>query len=156
MYSVELRQTGPVHVAALHHSGDYQNVGGTFERLFAMAAGRGLLGPKTRCFGLYYDDPEATPAESLRSEACLEAPGAFSGDGDLHAMEIAGGRHAVVLHVGPYAELHKAYTFLFREWLPKSGEEAADRPCVEEYLNNPREVGPADLKTELWLPIRDR
>ena len=49
------------------------------------------------------------------------------GDADLRPLTIAGGRYAVLLHVGPYAELHRAYTWLYREWLPTSGEEPSDR-----------------------------
>jgi DNA gyrase inhibitor GyrI len=45
--------------------------------------------------------------------------------GDLQLREIRGGRYAVTLHVGPYAELHFPYTWLYGTWLPKSGEEAA-------------------------------
>ena len=59
-----------------------------------------------------------------------------------------------MLHVGPYAELDRAYTWLFGDWLPESGEEAADAPAVEEYLNDPRTVSPAELRTDIWLPLR--
>ena len=69
-------------------------------------------------------------------------------------MAIAGGVHAVLLHVGPYAELERAYTWLYREWLPSSGEDPADAPCVEEYLNDPRTTPPPELRTEIWLPLQ--
>ena len=156
MYSVEIRSIPRVRLAGLHHKGDYHGIGAAFERLFALASGRGLLGPETRSFGIYHDDPSATPVDALRSDACLTAPDGFVPDGDLQALEIPGGRHAVLLHVGAYAELPQAYGWLYREWLPKSGEEAADRPCVEEYLNDPRNTPPSELKTEVWLPLRDR
>jgi AraC family transcriptional regulator len=35
-----------------------------------------------------------------------------------------------------------------------SGREAADAPVFEEYLNNPRDTAPADLLSEINLPIR--
>ena len=79
----------------------------------------------------------------------------FTGEGDLRLLTIPGGRHAVLLHVGPYAELHRAYTWLYREWLPASGDEPADASCVEEYLNNPRLVPPSELRTEIWLPLAE-
>jgi AraC family transcriptional regulator len=46
------------------------------------------------------------------------------------------------------------YTWLYGPWLAQSGEEAADAPCVEEYLNDPRTVPAAALETEIWLPLR--
>ena len=55
---------------------------------------------------------------------------------------------------GPYAELHIPYTWLYGTWLPQSGEEAADAPCIEEYLNDARVVPPSELRTEIWLPLR--
>lgn len=151
---VTIRETAPIRVAALAHSGDYQRIGGTFDRLVAMAAGQGLLGPGTRSFGIYYDDPTATPETALRSEACITVSPDWSPAGELQLREIRGGRYAVALHMGPYAELDRAYTWLFGTWLPASGEEADDVPCVEEYLNDPRSVPPAELKTEVWLPLR--
>lgn len=153
---VTIRRCDPISLIARRHAGDYGTIGGTFERLHTAAIGRGWIGPGTRYFGIYYDDPSATPAGEQRSDACVTAPvdaGACT-DPDLRPVTIAGGDYAVLLHVGPYAELHKAYTWLYREWLPESGEEPADAPCVEEYLNDPRTTPPPDLRTEIWLPVQ--
>jgi AraC family transcriptional regulator len=152
-YEATIRETKPLPVAALTHSGDYEQIGGTFDRLTATAAGEALLGSGTRYFGIYYNDPAATPKSSLRAEACLTVPSDWEPKGELKLLEIRGGRYSVVLHVGPYAELGRAYTWLFGEWLLRSGEEAGDAPCVEEYLNDPRAVLPAELRTEVWLPL---
>jgi AraC family transcriptional regulator len=154
--SVAIRRSDAIGVIARRHAGDYESIGGTFERLNATAVGRGWVGPSTRYFGLYYDDPSALPATACRSDACLTAPAGVTvdGDPDLRPLTIAGGVYAVLLHVGPYAELPRAYTWLYREWLPASGEDPADVPCVEEYLNNPRTTPATELRTEIWLPVR--
>ena len=60
----------------------------------------------------------------------------------------------MTLHVGPYAELEHPYKWLYGTWLAHTGEETADAPCVEEYLNDARTVPPPELKTEIWLPLR--
>jgi AraC family transcriptional regulator len=153
--TVAIRTEPEIAVIARRHDGDYADVGGTFERLNAAAVGRGWVNAATRYFGVYYDDPAATPTTALRSDACLTGPRDFSGDADLRPLTLAGGRYAVLLHVGPYAELHRAYCWLYREWLPASGEEPADRPCVEEYLNNPRQVPASELRTEIRIALRD-
>jgi AraC family transcriptional regulator len=153
-YHATIRETPALRVAALAHSGDYINIGSTFERLMAMAGGQGLLGPWTRSFGVYYDDPASTPREALRSDACLTLPDGKLPSGELQVREIRGGRYAVTLHVGPYAELHFPYTWLYGTWLPQSGEEPADAPSIEEYLNDARVVPPSELRTEIWLPLR--
>jgi len=153
-YEATIRETPALRVAALAHHGDYINIGSTFERLMAMAAGQDLLGPWTRSIGIYYDDPASTPREALRADACVTLPDGKLPDGDLRLGEIRGGRYAVTLHVGPYAELHFPYTWLYGTWLPKSGEEAAHAPSIEEYLNDARVVPPSELRTEIWLPLR--
>ena len=153
--TVTFRHTDPIAVIGRRHVGDYAQIGGTFERLNTSAIGRGWVDPQTRYFGLYYDDPRAVPEAALRSDACLTGPSGVAPDtdADLRPLTIAGGHYAVLLHVGPYAELERAYTWLYREWLPASGCEPADLPCVEAYLNNPRLVPPPDLRTEIWLPL---
>lgn len=153
---VAIRVVDPIDLVALAHDGDYASIGTTFERLNTIAISRGWVSDATRYVGVYYDDPAATPAADQRSEACLTAPPGFTSEGDLRPLAIAGGRYAVLLHVGPYAELHRAYTWLYREWLPASGEDPADAPCIEEYLNNPRIVPPSELRTEILLPLQTR
>lgn len=153
-YQVTIRDSSTIRVAALPHRGDYQKIGTTFERLAALASAQNLFGQTARSFGIYYDDVSAVPRESLRSDACLSVPADWTPSGELELREIRGGRYAVTLHVGPYAELERAYKWLYGTWLAQSGEELADAPCIEEYLNDARTVPPTELKTEVWLPLR--
>jgi AraC family transcriptional regulator len=103
---------------------------------------------------MYYDDPGCVPEEDLRSRAgatvdedqALEAP--------LEEARIPGGPHAVLVHKGPYSELHAAYHWLYKDWLVNSGREPADAPVFEEYLNNPHEVAPSELLTVIRLPLK--
>jgi AraC family transcriptional regulator len=149
-----IRQIAPIRVAALAHRGDYQAIGALFQRLSTMAAGQGIFGSSTRVFGIYYDDPSATPRAALRSEACISVPDDWNPSGEVQCHEIRSGRYAVTLFMGPYAELGRRYTWLYGTWLPQSGEEPAHAPCVEEYLNDSRTLPPTELRTEIWLPIR--
>jgi AraC family transcriptional regulator len=153
MYEVTLVDSPRIHVAALAHQGDYATIGQTFERLNGLAIAADLLRPGVRSFGVYYDDPAAKPAGELRSEACVQAPDGWPGSGALRALDIAAGRYARIEHVGPYAELGRAYAWLYGTWLLSSGEEADDRPCIEEYLNDPRQVPAHELRTTVWLPL---
>ena len=153
-YQATIREAATIQVAALPHRGDYQKIGPTFERLAALASGQNLFGPSTRSFGIYYDDVSVVPREALRADACMTVPAGWTPSGQLERREIRGGRYAVTLHVGPYAELERAYKWLYGTWLVQSGEEPANAPCVEEYLNDARTVPPTELRTEIWLPLR--
>lgn len=154
MYDAKISTLAPVRAIALPHRGDYEAIGQTFEQLYGWAGATGLLRDDTRCFGLYYDSPADTPKEQLRSDACLALPAdSKPGDG-MRWLEIAGGRHAVVLHTGPYAELPRAYDWLFGQWLPSSGEEAGDAPVYEDYLNDPSQLPPEQWQTLICLPLK--
>ena len=156
MYDVEIRKIEPVRLAAMRHTGAYMEIGAVFERLFAWGAGRGLVGPATRSLGIYYDDPGSVPLKDLRSDATFVIADGIKVDGDVRAITLEGGRYAVIQHKGPYAELERAYCWLYRDWLPQSGEDAADRPCFEDYVKGPKGLPPSEWLTEVCLPLADR
>jgi AraC family transcriptional regulator len=155
---VVIQDEPEVQVLALEHTGSYQNIGRSFEKLMAWTAGQGLLDAPMRCYALYYDDPMSKPAEQLRSEACLaiERAGdlASVAKGDVHALTIRGGRCATYLFKGPYSDLDKPYRWLYDTWLEHSGEELAFEPPYEEYLNDARSTPPPELLTRICLPLK--
>ncbi len=99
------------------------------------------------------DDPDIVPAESLRSIACISDDGTMPVEAPLQRRLLDGGDYAVLRHKGPYADMHKAYQWLFGEWLPQSGRQLRDSVMFEDYLNNPRDVPPTELLTEIHMPL---
>ena len=115
-----------------------------------------LLDRPRRWFGIYYDDPASVPKAELRSEAALEIDADTPLDEARQGAGVPGdARSASVIHKGPYAELERTYRSLYGEWLPASGEEAADQPCFEHYINDARTTPPSELLTEVLLPLKD-
>ncbi len=155
MYDVTIDTFPGVALAALGHHGDYMRVGRTFKQVVAWADARGLDGHRLRSFGIYYQDPESVPVEELRADAGLVVPPGTTLDGEVRAVEIPAGRCASVVYKGPYADLERPYRFLYRDWLATSGRLPADRPCFEEYLNDPRDLPPAEWLTRIYLPLAD-
>lgn len=155
MPNVTIQEIDAIDLLLIRHQGDYMQIGSAFEHLNHWAASQQLLTPETRSFGLYWDDPSAVPVDELRAAACMSGP-ANAAAGEVDAMRLNGGRYACLLHVGPYAELEKSYDALYRGWLPQSGEEPADAPCAEEYLNNPRDTPPMALETLIMMPLANR
>ncbi|MFD2262337.1 GyrI-like domain-containing protein [Lacibacterium aquatile] len=153
-YSAEIRTTPTRHVARIAHKGDYQKIGTAFDKLAAWAGARNLFSPDSLMIGIFYDDPDGVPLDDLRSFACLTVPQETPTGGEVDSGYIEGGKFAVVRHKGPYAELPKAYAWLFREWLVKSGQETADAPCFEIYLNDPSSLPPAEWLTDIYLPLK--
>jgi AraC family transcriptional regulator len=156
MYEVEIVDLAPLRVAAITHRGDYQQIGKAFEKLAAAAATKGFLTGETRTMGIYHDDPKAVPEAELRATACLTVPDDWKPSGEIEEARVEGGRYARIVHTGPYTELTKPYDWLYRTWLPGSNEEPRNLPCIEEYLNDPRQVSAKDLQTAVLLPLEDR
>ena len=154
MYPIELRDLlQPVTLAAVRHQGPYLQVGQAFEQLGQLCA---LLqpAPDARWFGLFHDNPQLVPSEQLRVDACVELAAQAPLVPGVQRAQIAAGRYAVVHHHGPYAELESLYLWLYQTWLPQSGMQRAPGPSAELYLNSPQNTAPADLHTEIWLPLQ--
>ena len=74
-------------------------------------------------------------------------------EGDIGVTELPGGAYATMVHKGPYVTLGGAYQALFGGWLPASGRELRDDPCLEAYLNSPQNTRPEDLLTAIHVPL---
>src|SRR5262245_30541570 len=153
-FEVTIRELPRLRLATLDHRGSYMQIGKAFEPLFGGFAARNLLGAGTRSIGVYYDDPFAVAEDDLRSRAGLVVDDGFRMEAPLIETILPAGRHAVLRHKGPYATMRSAYQWFFGPWLTQSGEEVADAPVFEEYLNNPREVAPSELLTDIYLPLK--
>lgn len=153
-YSVDIRKKPLQPLIGIPHKGSYMEIGQAFERLYAWAAGRSLIGPDTIGVGIYYDDPESVAQNDLRSFAALTHSGAIELDDPIEQRTIPECECAVLVHKGPYSDVHKAWRWFYSDWLPTSGREPTDAPCYEVYLNNPRMVQPTELLTEVCMPIK--
>ncbi len=153
MHDVTIRDFEGARLCGLPHRGDYNAIGSTFDRLVALAGPQGLLGAGTRCFGIYYDDPETTPVAERRAFAGLTLPSGHAGGEGLEVVDLGAGPVAVLLHKGPYADLEGAYRYLYGTWLPGSGHEPDDRPSFEEYLNDPKALPASEWLTAVCLPL---
>jgi AraC family transcriptional regulator len=137
------------------HVGPYNEVGETFRRVFAWAGPAGVLRPGVVIMGLSYDNPETNAPEDLRYDVCFSVDGPIGDLPDgLRLDTVRGGRYAVHTLRGPYSGMPAAFRHLFGRWLPASGEELDERPCMEIYLNDMTQVPEAELRTDLCIPLK--
>jgi AraC family transcriptional regulator len=153
-WHVEVKHVSTTRLLTLEHRGPYIEIGRSFETLFGRAHASGLLPADIRMIGVFYDDPTVVPDDQLRARASVVADGTNNAIPPLELIEIGGGDCAVLRYQGPYADMRAAYVWLFGTWLPQSRREPADAPVFEEYLNSPRDTPPAQLLTELCLPLK--
>jgi AraC family transcriptional regulator len=154
MHPVTVRNEGPMRLAALPHKGAYHEISRAFQKLSAVMASRDLFRSAGRMIAVFYDDPQSVAEPDLRSLAGFEITGRSDLSDPLEELALPGGRQAVLTYKGPYAGLPAAYDELFGVWLPQSGEEPADSPSFEVYLNTPMDTAPEELITELHLPLK--
>lgn len=153
MFDVTIRDFPTQTLVALSHRGSYMAIGKAFEQLIGTLCARQQFNPQGRMVGVYLDDPEGVAEADLRAYACLTDHASTETAPPLETVVHDPGQCAVLRHKGPYADMRSAYRWLYGEWLRNSGREVADRPVFEIYLNNPREVAPTELLTEICLPL---
>jgi AraC family transcriptional regulator len=142
-------------VVFVKHVGPYKDCGKAWSTLCRWAGAKGLLGPGTQYVGLCYDDPDVTPADKIRYDACVTVARPVNPDKEVGVQEIPAGCFAVTIHEGPLDKLSETYVKLCGEWLPKSGREARHAPNLEIYLNSPDTTPPEKIRVEIQLPLEE-
>jgi AraC family transcriptional regulator len=152
--NVEIREMQPAKVLCMSHSGPYFMIGTTFTAFAQWIQSHGV---KTGPFlGLYYDDPNSTSPEDLRSDAgALVDPDFTTDDPTVHIVDIPGGTYAVYTHVGPFDGLGHSWGEFMGKWFPSSGYEFAGAGAPFELYVDDMETTPIEkLRTELWVGVK--
>jgi AraC family transcriptional regulator len=152
---VEIKKVDEQRVAAVRHRGPYNQIGEAFEKLGNLAGPAGLFNdPAVKMVGLYYDDPQSTPADKLQSDAGLVVSKSTKLPNGLTEQRIPSGDYASTLYVGPYEGLPDVWARFMGEWLPSSGYRVAnDGLSYELYLNDPSQVPKEQLQTEVRIAV---
>lgn len=140
--------------AGIDHTGSYMKIDHAMGKLFAELVQRSLLPEEPAMIGMFFDDPDFGPEHALRSRACMPIANPVAIDAPLVETVLRGGCYAKLSYKGPYAGMRGAYRWLLGTWLPASGYEPDDAPIFEAYLNDPRHVPQAELRTDIHLPLK--
>ena len=150
---VEIVELEPLKVASVRHVGPYNQCSKAWEKLCSWAGPKGLLRPGCIFLGLSHDDPEITPPDKVRYDACLSLDTDCASEGDVHIKHIEGGAYAKTTHFGPYENLSRTYNQLCGQWIPANEYKIASKPSIEIYLNSPEDSEPEDLITDIHVPL---
>ena len=153
MMNVAIKKITARKVVFVRHTGPYAECGKAWETLCGWAGKNRLMGMGTKFLGLSYDDPEVTPADKIRYDACITVNKDVVPQFPVALQEIPAGEYACYVHEGPLEKLHATYLKLQGEWLPHSGRALKALPSVEIYLNDPERTPPQKLKVEIQLPL---
>lgn len=153
----EIRQVNKTRLAVIEHRGDPKMVPDSVNKLISWAKAQTIdLKPEPgAAFGFAYDDPKNTEPSKFRYDLGIRLPENFTLDKDIVVEKIIpSGRYAVAMHKGDRSNIGITVYSMYREWLPESGEQLGDLPCIFCYYNFDHEVAETEALTECWLLLR--
>lgn len=125
-----------------------------YGKIIRWAQARSLMTQDAKLFGVCWDFVAVTPDEKCRYDACITIPAGYDAGGEVSTQ---------VLPRGLFARYHckvvnynflEHWDYLFRDWLPGSGYQAADRPCYE-IMHNLRDAVPLpEYVIDICLPVK--
>lgn len=151
-YDITVKEIPEQTVAALRTPTTLGTIGATladgFGRLVHRVgvAGGTMTGPPFVVYHTIID--EQTDGEI---EICIPATD-VAADGEVQRVVVPTHTVASTVHRGPYEQVGPAYHTL-SGWIQEHGHEIAGPPR-ERYLNDPQEVAPEDLLTEVQWPLQ--
>jgi AraC family transcriptional regulator len=150
---VKMRTEAERVCIAFRRTGDYLQSAEAWSTLMSFVATTKMTEPAAVPVGLVYDDPDITPLEKCRYEACwpIRAVVATKLPSGFSLVRVPAGIYAMTLHTGPYEDMRQSYVGLLGKALPRQSVELANEPVVEVYLNSPAVVSPEQLQTEICV-----
>ncbi|TKR33641.1 helix-turn-helix domain-containing protein [Luteimonas gilva] len=153
---VTIRDVSPTPVAIIEHRGDRKTIGDTRQRLMDWRNAAGLPPEISPTFMVFRSERNpANPAE-YRMDLCVATDRPIeANDMQVKAGVIPGGRRAVLRYPGNTTNLEPAALYLYRDWLPASGEEAGEFPIYcQRRLSLIPESPAHEVVLELFLPLK--
>jgi AraC family transcriptional regulator len=153
---VTIRDVPPTPVAIMEHRGDRATLGATIERFIAWRKAAGLSPETSPTFNIYRSERTPAVAADYSMDLCVGTDQPIADDdGQMKPGVIPGGRCAVLRVVHNTNNLEPAALYLYRDWLPASGEEARDFPIYcQRHLSFRPEVPMHEAIVELFLPLK--
>lgn len=153
---VTIREVPDVPVACMTHQGDPATIHATVRRFIAWRQSNGLADRELPLFGVFPTDTRVTALENFRMDICIGTASPIpSNDDGVHTSLIPGGPCATLRVLGAAGDdLEPAALFLYRDWLPQSGEEPRDFPIYCERVKFFPLVPVEEAVTDLFLPLR--
>lgn len=143
-------------LAVMEHHGDPTKLSITLDQLISWAKRHSmhLKSKAGEAFGFGYHDPRETPPDEWRFDLALSVPQDFKLDEEVAERVLPAGRYAVTTHKGSRDNIGDTVNAVYRDWLPGSGEELGDLPCIFCYHNFDHEVAETELLTEIRFLLK--
>jgi AraC family transcriptional regulator len=152
---VTIRDVPPTRVAIMEHRGNPEMLGDTIRRFIAWRKAAHLHPRTNPTFNVWHSEGRPEQQTEYHIDLCVGTDQPIEPNGEaIKAGEIPGGRCAVLRVVGNTDNLEPAALYLYRDWLPASGEEARDFPIYCQRLSLFPEVPEHEAVAEVFLPLK--
>lgn len=141
-------------VAVLEHHGAPDLIHESIRTFIEWRKASGLSPVATsKTLGLAYAESDGDPAQ-FRWDICATVTGPVPPNPQgVVSRTIPAGRWATVRHVGSHDRLRESAGYLYREWLPASGEELRDFPVMFDYVSRMPQTPEHEQITDVYLPL---
>ena len=119
-----------------------------FPKVMGWIQGNGLT-PATMPMAMWHDMDRETGMCDVQAGIILHE--ASDGEGEIAGAQTVGGETLVLMHVGPYSEMGKSWGRVYAK-AAELGREPG--PGYEIYVDDPTEVAPEEMRTEIHLPLK--
>jgi AraC family transcriptional regulator len=143
-----------LHLAYIRHTGSYDKVGSSFQKLMFWAATHLVLKLKPVTIGIVHDNPDLTAEQHIRFDACILLTKEIKPIGEIGYKKIEGGKFAVFTYKGAYEGFYPVYDFIYNVCLFENKFDLADKPALEWYVKSPPFYKPKNLVTDFYVPIK--
>ena len=143
-----------LHLAYIRHTGSYDKVGSSFQKLMFWAAAHLVLKLKPVTIGIVHDNPDLTAEQHIRFDACVLLSKEIKPNGEIGYKRIEGGKFAVFTYRGAYEGFHPVYDYIYNVCLFDNKFDFADKPALEWYIKSPPYNKPENFVTDFYVPIK--
>ena len=143
-----------LHLAYIRHTGSYDKVGSSFQKLMFWAASHLVLKFKPVTIGIVHDNPDLTEEQHIRFDACVLVSKEIKPSGEIGYKKIEGGKFAVFTYKGAYEGFYPVYDYIYNVCLFDNKFDLADKPALEWYIKSPPFYKPENFVTDFYVPIK--
>jgi len=156
MEDIAIVTVPPQQVVGIRKTGRYTLIPELLMQLARYITGNRIAFAGMPTFICHETSPERVKEANEKGTALVEVvwpvSGTVNGSGDIEVYTIPGGKMVRAVHRGPYETCEPTYLALF-SWI-ESHNLQIDGPLREVYQNDPGEVKPEDILTEILVPVQ--
>ena len=155
MSEITVVEVAPQLVLGTRQKGKYEEIANLIPKVYGYAGSIGaqIAGPPI--FICHETSPEEAQKADSEGSADIEIAcpidEKIDETEDIKCYELPGGQMSKIVYKGPYKDCEPAYEKMYA-WLTDNNRKLIG-PTREYYMNDPNEVKPEDILTEIYFPI---